>query len=62
MLAAFYLEGEANQWWQWLKKGYHIDNVAVTWIIFEKELLLGVAQQNLKIMMNPFHVCNNGAP
>lgn len=20
-LAAFYLEGEANQWWQWLKKG-----------------------------------------
>jgi hypothetical protein len=38
-LAAFYLEGEANQWWQWLNKGYHIDNVDVTWIIFEKELL-----------------------
>jgi hypothetical protein len=19
-LAAFYLEGEANQWWQWVKK------------------------------------------
>jgi hypothetical protein len=21
-LAAFYLEGEANQWWQWLKNVY----------------------------------------
>ena len=38
-LVAFYQEEEANQWWQLLKKGYHVDNVAVTWIIFEKELL-----------------------
>ena len=24
-LAAYHLEGEANQWWQWLRKGYRDD-------------------------------------
>ncbi|KAF8405746.1 hypothetical protein HHK36_007823 [Tetracentron sinense] len=38
-LAAFYLEGEANQWWQWVQKVYHADTQPVTWEIFERELL-----------------------
>jgi hypothetical protein len=29
-LAAFYLEGEANQWWQWLKKVYQVENQHIT--------------------------------
>ena len=40
VLAAFHLEGEANQWWQWLKKVYHEENKVVTWEIFKKELLV----------------------
>jgi hypothetical protein len=39
-LAAFYLEGEANQWWQWLKNVYLEDGQPVTWKIFEKEILV----------------------
>jgi hypothetical protein len=38
-LAAFYLEGEANQWWQWVKKIYQAENKLITWAILEKELL-----------------------
>lgn len=37
-LAVFHLEGEANQWWQWLKKVYHEERLPVTWEIFEKEV------------------------
>ena len=37
-LASFYLEGEANQWWHWLRKAYHEEGKEVTWDIFVKEL------------------------
>ena len=30
-LAAFQLEGEANQWWQWMKKVYHEEKIEITW-------------------------------
>ena len=30
-LAAFHLEGEANQWWQWMKKVYCEEKIEVTW-------------------------------
>ena len=40
VLAAFHLDGEANQWWQWLKKVYHEENKVVTWEKFKKELLV----------------------
>jgi hypothetical protein len=39
-LATFYLEGEANQWWQWLKNVYLEDGQPITWEIFEKEILV----------------------
>lgn len=39
-LATFHLEGEANQWWQWMKKVHREENVVITWEIFEKELLV----------------------
>jgi hypothetical protein len=39
-LVAFYLEGEAKQWWQWLKNVYLEDGQPVTWEIFEKEILV----------------------
>ncbi|TXG63603.1 hypothetical protein EZV62_010597 [Acer yangbiense] len=38
-LAAFHLEGEANQWWQWLQKIYVEENQPVTWQVFQMELL-----------------------
>jgi hypothetical protein len=37
-LASFHLEGEANQWWQWLRKAYHEDKKEVSWEIFVEEL------------------------
>ena len=40
VLAAFHLEGEANRWWQWLKKVYREENKVVTWEKFKKELLV----------------------
>jgi len=38
-LVAFYLEGEANQWWLWVKKIYQEEDKLITWAILEKELL-----------------------
>ena len=37
-LASFHLEGEANQWWQWLHCTYKEEGLTVTWASFEKEL------------------------
>ena len=39
-LAAFHLEGEANQWWQWIKKVYCKEKIEITWENFKKELLV----------------------
>lgn len=38
VLASFHLEGEANQWWQWLHKAYKEERRTVTWAVFEEEL------------------------
>ena len=37
-LASFHLEGEANQWCQWLYKAYHEEGEEVSWNIFVEEL------------------------
>ncbi|KAL4318769.1 hypothetical protein GQ457_18G015560 [Hibiscus cannabinus] len=37
-LASFHLEGEANQWWQWLLRTFKEEGKEVTWLIFEEEL------------------------
>jgi hypothetical protein len=37
-LASFHLEGEANQWWQWLHRAHKEEGRTVTWEIFEEEL------------------------
>ncbi|KAL9432532.1 hypothetical protein AB3S75_027545 [Citrus x aurantiifolia] len=37
-LASFHLEGEANQWWQWLHKAYKEEGRTVIWADFEEEL------------------------
>lgn len=37
-LAAFHLEGEANQWWQWMNRTYQEENLIVTWTMFTEEL------------------------
>ncbi|KAH9768883.1 hypothetical protein KPL71_011779 [Citrus sinensis] len=38
VLPSFHLEGEANQWWQWLRKSYQEEGRDVTWEIFMEEL------------------------
>ena len=37
-LASFHLEGEANQWWQWLRRAYREENKLVTWNDFVEVL------------------------
>ena len=37
-LASFHLEGEANQWWQWLRRAYKEEGKEVTWAVFSEEL------------------------
>jgi hypothetical protein len=39
-LAAFHLENEANQWWQWVHRMYREEQVAISWEVFEQELLV----------------------
>ncbi|CAA0830747.1 Unknown protein, partial [Striga hermonthica] len=37
--AAYYLDGEANVWWQWLTRIYRKLQQIITWDVFERELL-----------------------
>ena len=37
-LASFDLEGESNQWWQWLRRAYREKKPMVTWETFTEEL------------------------
>ena len=36
-LVSFHLEGEANQWWQWLRRAYEEEGRSMTWELFEEE-------------------------
>ena len=37
-VAAYYMEGKAHQWWQWLRRIHQQENRVITWRIFEDEL------------------------
>ncbi|KAL4379488.1 hypothetical protein GQ457_02G040490 [Hibiscus cannabinus] len=37
-LASFHLEGEANQWWRWMRRSYMSDDKEITWELFVEEL------------------------
>lgn len=37
-LSTFHLKGEANQWWQWLRRAYQKEKHVVTWETFTEEL------------------------
>nr|GMD47364.1 Retrovirus-related Pol polyprotein from transposon 17.6 [Ipomoea batatas] len=37
-IAAYHLEGKANQWWQWVLRTYTRENREITWSLFEEEL------------------------
>nr|GMD40651.1 Retrovirus-related Pol polyprotein from transposon 17.6 [Ipomoea batatas] len=37
-IAAYHLEGKANQWWQWVLHTYTRENREITWSLFEEEL------------------------
>ena len=50
-LASFHLEGEANQWWQWLQCAYEEEGRLVTWESFEEELWLISDQLSVWILM-----------
>ena len=37
-LASYHLEGEASQWWQWIRKTFQEEGRVLSWINFEGEL------------------------
>ncbi|KAF2298452.1 hypothetical protein GH714_023621 [Hevea brasiliensis] len=37
-LASYHLHGEANEWWQWLRRTHTKVGTAVTWEVFSEEL------------------------
>jgi len=37
-LASYHLEGEANQWWQWIRRTFQEEGRVLSWIDFEEEL------------------------
>nr|TKR91215.1 hypothetical protein D5086_0000225710 [Populus alba] len=37
-LASYHLEGEANQWWQWIRRNFQDEGRAIAWVDFEDEL------------------------
>ncbi|XP_035549720.1 uncharacterized protein LOC118349417 [Juglans regia] len=37
-LASYHLEGEANQWWQWIRRTFQEEGRILSWIDFEEEL------------------------
>ncbi|KAF5468385.1 hypothetical protein F2P56_012540 [Juglans regia] len=37
-MAAYHLEGEANQWWQWLRRTLREEGNVISWEKFEQEL------------------------
>lgn len=37
-MAAYDLEGEANQWWQWIRRTFREEGQVISWEKFEKEL------------------------
>ncbi|XP_042941551.1 uncharacterized protein LOC122288885 [Carya illinoinensis] len=37
-LASYHLEGEANQWWQWIRRTFQEDGRVLSWMNFEDEL------------------------
>lgn len=37
-LASYHLEGEANQWWQWIRKTFRDEGRMISWEKFEEEL------------------------
>ena len=37
-LASYHLEGEANQWWQWIHRNFQDEGRAIAWVNFEHEL------------------------
>ncbi|CAA0829312.1 Unknown protein, partial [Striga hermonthica] len=38
--AAYYLDGEANVWWQWLSRVYKKEDKRIRWKNFEKEMII----------------------
>lgn len=38
--AAYYMEGEANIWWQWISRIYRKKEKTLRWKDFEKELMV----------------------
>lgn len=36
--ASYHLQGEANQWWRWLKRTYQEEGNEISWDIFVEEL------------------------
>ena len=37
-LAFYHLEGEANYWWQWLRRVYQEEGKEVSWDMFVEEI------------------------
>ena len=38
-LASYHLEGEANHWWQWLRRAFQEEGKEVSWGMFVEKIL-----------------------
>lgn len=54
--AAYFLEGEVNQWWQWLGRVYKKKGKEIRWKDFEHELMNRFGPSEILILMRYYHI------
>lgn len=52
----YYLEGEANVWWQWLSRVYRKKGREIRWKDFEREILVHFGPSSIMIMMRHYRI------
>jgi hypothetical protein len=53
-LASFHLQGEANQWWKWLRRSFREEDREVTGAFFKKSCGQDLALPNVRTSMRPY--------
>lgn len=55
-MASFHLEGEANQWWQWVQRVNKEEEKVISQEAFEGRFWPDLAQASMKTPMRLYHV------